>query len=100
MPSIIYVIAIVYILSINLYGVLQLNFQKKSRESQDSKCNISDAKLIFVGALGGALGIFIFMFILKYKLKSFLMMILMPLFITLNVYLFISLFTNRFGFSV
>ena len=97
MPTIIYLISIVYFLAINLYGILILNFQKKAK---DDKNKISDMKLYLIGAVGGALGIYIFMFILKHKLKNFFMMILMPLFTTINIYLLILLFTNRFGFAV
>jgi len=100
MPIIVYVITIVYLLSINLYGILLLKFQKKAKETQDCSGKISDFKLLLSGALGGALGIFVFMFIFKYRLKSFFMMILMPLFITLNVFLIITLFTKNFGFTI
>ena len=100
MPIIVYVITIVYLLSINLYGILLLNFQKKAKEAQDCSGKISDFKLFLTGALGGALGIFVFMFIFKYRLKSFFMMIFMPLFITLNVFLIITLFTKNFGFTI
>lgn len=100
MPIIFYIIAIVYIIAVNLYGVLILNFQKKSREQGDEEKTVHDAKLYLTGALGGALGIFVFMFILKYRLKSFFMMILMPIFIALNVYLIIMLFTYNTAFAL
>ncbi len=97
MPLIVYVITIVYLIAINLYGILMLKFQKKAIENDDESAKISDAKLYLSGILGGALGIFVFMFIFKYRLKSLFMMILMPIFIAINAYLMILLFQNGFG---
>jgi uncharacterized membrane protein YsdA (DUF1294 family) len=98
MSTLIYVILIVYVLAINLYGILLLNFQKKAREDGDEEnISISDTKLLFTGALGGAIGIYTFMFIFKYRLKSFIMMVLMPIFIALNVYIVIMFFKNGFS---
>jgi uncharacterized membrane protein YsdA (DUF1294 family) len=66
MPTIIYVITIVYILAINLYGILMLRFQKKDREeNEETRPSVSDTKIMLAGLLGGATGIFVFMFILS-----------------------------------
>lgn len=101
MSSLIYVITIVYVLAINLYGILMLRFQKKERENGDEESiAISDSKLLLTGILGGAIGIFISMFILKYRLKSLFMMVLMPIFIVLNVYLVVIIFNGGFGLIV
>lgn len=101
MPTIIYILLIVYLISINLYGILMLNFQKKAREDGDEEnISISDGKLLLTGILGGATGIFVFMFILRYRLKSLIMMVLMPIIITLNVYLSVMLFRNGFGYFI
>ncbi len=99
MPIIVYIIVIVYLLAVNLYGILMLNFQKNSREhGEEESIPVSDVKLLLTGALGGAIGIFTFMFILKYRLKSLLMMVLMPIFITLNVYIIYMFFSQGFSF--
>lgn len=101
MPIIFYVLLAVYILAINLYGALMLNFQKKAREDGDEEnITISDTKLLLTGFLGGATAIFIFMFIFKYRLKSLVMMILMPLFIALNVYGLILLFNTGMSYFI
>jgi len=97
MSSIFYALIIVYVVAINLYGILILHFQKKARDDDDDSDNVSDAKLLLTGLIGGATGIFVFMFIFKYKLKSFFMMVFMPLFIVLNVYVLYSVFSNGFG---
>lgn len=99
MTQIMYIIAIVYVVAINLYGILMLHFQKKARQNGDEEnVTISDFKLLITGALGGATGIFVFMFIFKYRLKSLLMMVLMPIFIALNVYITIKIFNGGLGF--
>ena len=101
MSTLFLVLIITYFFAINLYGVLILKFQKKSRENgEDKALSISDTKILLTGLLGGAVGIFVFMFILKYKLKSLLMMVLMPLFISLSVYFIIMLFNGNFGVFV
>ena len=99
MPTIVYILVIVYIIAINLYGILMLHYQKKARENGDEEnIGISDTKLLITGFLGGAIGIFSFMFIFKYRLKSLVMMVLMPIIITLNVYIVITLFVHGFMF--
>lgn len=101
MPVLVYVLTIVYIIAINLYGILMLRFQKKAREDGDEEnIAISDTKLLLAGLLGGATGIFIFMFIFKYRLKSLFMMVLMPVFIALNVYMLIMIINGGFGFFI
>lgn len=96
MPIIIYVLLIVYVFAINLYGVLMLKFQKKAKKNGDEESiAVSDAKLLLTGALGGALAIYVFMFIFKFRLKSLIMMVLMPLFIALDVYLIIIFLQNN-----
>ena len=97
MPIIVYVVTIVYLLAINLYGILMLNFQKKAIETNDESAKISDGKLYLSGMLGGALGIFVFMFILKYKLKSLIMMVFMPIFIAITIYIVFMLFSGGFA---
>ncbi len=97
MPLIVYILTIVYLTAINLYGILMLRFQKKAAETGNESAKISDTKLYLSGMLGGALGIFIFMFIYKYRLKSLFMMVFMPVFIALSAYLIILLFTNGFN---
>lgn len=98
MPTLFYIIIIVYIIAINLYGILMLRFQKKAREDGDEEnIGISDTKLLLAGILGGATGIFVFMFVFKYRLKSLFMMVLMPVFIAINIYLlFIALNSGLF----
>ena len=101
MPTLLYIVLIVYVIAINLYGVLMLHFQKKARKDGDEEnIAISDTKLLLTGLLGGATGIFVFMFIFKYRLKSLFMMVLMPIFISINVYLLFQVFSGRFGFFV
>lgn len=96
MLTVFYVIFIVYILAVNFFGILNLNFQKKSREECDETLKVSDIKLLITALVGGALGIYIFMFILKYRLKSFIFMILMPIFTSVHIILSIILFKNGF----
>ena len=101
MPILFYIITVVYIIAINLYGVLMLRFQKKARADGDEEnIAISDTKLLLAGLLGGATGIFIFMFIFKYRLKSLFMMVLMPVFIAINVYVLFLILNGGFGFFV
>lgn len=98
MPTILYIIIIVYLAAINLYGILMLHFQKTERKNGDDESIIvSDGKLLLTGVLGGATGIFVFMFIFKYRLKSLVMMVLMPVFIAVNVYFVITACRTGFG---
>ena len=101
MPIFFYILLIVYIIAINLYGILMLNFQKRAREEGDEEnIGVSDTKLILAGLLGGATGIFVFMFILKYRLKSLVMMIIMPLLIALNIYALINIFNGGINYFI
>lgn len=90
------IILITYIIAINVYGIIILNYQKKSTLSEDKRHKVSDIKLLFTGALGGAIGIYVFMFIFKYRLKSFFLMILLPIMIALNVYFIVSLIRGNY----
>ncbi len=99
MPTFLYVLIGVYLIAINFYGVIMLNFQKKAREDGDEEnVSIGDSKLLLSGILGGATGIFVFMFIFKYRLKSMLLMVIMPVLIAINGYVIYLLCTNAVGF--
>ena len=101
MSTLFYILLIVYILAINLYGILMLHFQKKARiDGDEENIAISDTKLMLTGLLGGATGIFVFMFILKYRLRSMFMMVLMPIFIALNFYIVYKIFSGGFGYII
>ncbi len=92
------IILITYFLSINVYGALMLNFQKKCRENNEENSSVSDIKLLLTGALGGATGIYMFMLILKYRLRSFFLMVFLPVMIAVNVFIIISLFKGNYNF--
>ena len=95
MSIFIIVISVVYLVAVNFYGIMMLNFQKQAREDGDEEnITISDSKLLFTGFIGGALGIYIFMFIFRYRLKSLIMMVLMPVFIAINVFAVIYLLSK------
>jgi uncharacterized membrane protein YsdA (DUF1294 family) len=101
MPVIIYVLIIVYLIAINLYGIMMLRFQKKARENGDEESvGVGDSKLLLAGFLGGATGIYIFMFILKYRLKSLVIMIVMPLLIAINIYTLITIFNGGINYFI
>ncbi len=98
MTIFLYALAGTYVIAINLYGIMMLNYQKKARENGDEESiAVGDGKLLLTGLLGGAIGIFIFMFIFKYRLRSLVMMVLMPMFIVVNVYLIIALLNGTFN---
>ena len=69
------ILAITYLLAINVYSFLLIVFQKKQTE-QNSTTKIKDGKLIISGMLGGALGVYLAMFILSYRLNSLFLMVL------------------------
>ena len=95
MLNLFYIVISVYVIAINVYGVLMLKFQKVARKNGDDESIIvGDSKLILTGFLGGALGIYVFMFIFKYRLKSLVLMVLMPIFIAINVYVAYFLFSG------
>ena len=101
MPVLVYILIIVYIFAVNLYGILMLKFQKKAREKGDEEnIAVSDSKILLAGLLGGATGIFIFMFIFKYRVKSLCMMVLMPVFIALNIYVLVMILNGGLGFYI
>ena len=91
------ILFIVYLVAINLYGVLMLSFQKKAQINK-TKTAVSDVKLFIAGILGGAIGIFAFMFIFKYRLNSLPFMVFMPIFTATTIYLIIFIMTGGFGF--
>ena len=62
MLALCYVLAAVYTISINVYGVLLLKFQKTASEAEDEDERVSDGKLLLAAVLGGAIGIYAFMF--------------------------------------
>ncbi len=97
MPVLVYIVFIVYLVAVNLYGILMLRFQKKSREDDVEDNEISDAKLLLTALLGGATGIFVFMFIFKYRLRSLFLMVTLPVLISINVYLIFMAFRGGFG---
>ncbi len=99
MPILIYALAIVYVLAINVYAFLLLKTQKKERLNGEPH-TVSDGKIFMTALLGGALTIYVSMFILKYRTKNLFFMVIMPLIITVNVYICIVLFTNDFGLFV
>ena len=96
MLTVFYIIFSVYILAVNLFGILNLGFQKQAREYMDEDKQVSDVKLLITAVVGGALGIYVFMFIYRYRLKSFVYMVLMPLLIAIHVYLSIIVLRNGF----
>ena len=96
MLALCYVLAAVYTVSINVYGVLLLKFQKNA-DPEDESERVSDGKLLLAALLGGAAGIYAFMFIFKYRLKSLGFMILMPLPGALTVFLWVMLVGWNFG---
>ena len=96
MPILIYALATVYVLAINVNAFLLLKTQKKERLS-GMPHTVSDGKIFMTALLGGALTIYVSMFILKYRTKNLFFMVVMPLIITVNVYICIVLFTNDFG---
>ncbi len=101
MPALFYIVFIVYLVAVNLYGVLMLRFQKKASEDESGETpKISDAKLFLAAILGGATGIFVFMFIFKYRLKSLFLMVFMPVLIAVNVYLIVLALSSGFGLFV
>lgn len=97
MLALCYVLAAVYTISINVYGVLLLKFQKTASEAEDEDERVSDGKLLLAAVLGGAIGIYAFMFVFKYRLKSLAFMILMPLLAALTIFLWYLLVSWNFG---
>lgn len=97
MLALCYVLAAVYTLSINVYGVLLLKFQKNADpENPDER--VSDGKLLLAAVLGGAVGIYAFMFVFKYRLKNLGFMVIMPLLGAITVFLWVMLVGWNFGY--
>lgn len=89
------IVSIVYLIAVNVYGIMMLKFQKQAREEgDDENVAIGDSKLLLTALLGGALGIYVFMFIFRYRLKSLVMMVLVPVLIAINVFTVIMIFKN------
>ena len=86
----------VYLLSVNFFGFMLINQQKRAEEDGES-CKIKDGKVFITAILGGATGIFISMFIFKYRLTSLLLVVFIPVIIAINVYIAILAFTQDFG---
>ena len=86
-----YILAIVYILSVNIYSFLLIRSQKKEQES-DRSAKAKDGKIFLTGLIGGAAGAYIAMFALRFRTENLDLMIVLPLLIVLNAYLFIALF--------
>ncbi len=100
MPLLLIILLIVYVVAVNVYGVLILYFQKKAKEENLDSDSVSDFRLILAGLLGGAVSIYTFMYIFKYRLKSAVLMILMPVFATITIYLVVMLCINGFNFTI
>ena len=101
MPALFYIVIIVYIFAVNLYGILMLRFQKKAKEDETGETpGVSDAKLLLAALLGGATGIFVFMFIFKYRLRSLFLMLFLPVIIAVNIYILIVALKGGFGFFI
>ena len=87
-----YIIAIVYIVSVNLYSFMLIKTQKRRSMERGVQEKFRDGKLFLAGLIGGAAGAYIAMFVLKFRTDNLILMIFMPLLIVLNIYLFIALF--------
>lgn len=87
-----YIIAIVYIVSVNLYSFMLIKTQKRRSMERGVQEKFKDGKLFLAGLIGGAAGAYIAMFVLKFRTDNLILMIFMPLLIVLNIYLFIALF--------
>lgn len=87
-----YIIAIVYIVSVNLYSFMLIKTQKCRSMERGVQEKFKDGKLFLAGLIGGAAGAYIAMFVLKFRTDNLILMIFMPLLIVLNIYLFIALF--------
>ena len=87
---ILYILLIVYILSINFYAVTYLKTLRD--ECLDEKHSGGDGKLILTAILGGAISLYVTMFIMKFKVKNIVLMVLLPVIGVLNVMFFIYAF--------
>jgi len=98
--TLLYIILIVYLLSINLYAVLLLKEQKKTIDDCDTSNKVNDGKLFVTALLGGATGIYVSMFLMKYRLKSLFLMVFMPVLIAVNIYAVMLILRYNFGIIV
>jgi len=90
------ILALVYIVAVNVYSLLLTKYQKNARDNDED--SIRDVRLYVTAFLGGGLGIYLAMFIFKYRLKNFMLMVTMPLLIAAYVYLIVIGFINDFWF--
>lgn len=126
---ILYVLLIVYILSVNFYAFLLVKSLKDKEKAEEIRrleeqssfpllnvqnttsakpiqspnektADKSMSKLFITGLLGGAITIYVCMFIYKYKRSELLLMVLMPLLGILNIYFWILMFKSGFGFFI
>lgn len=97
MITLVTILLIVYLVSINLYSFMLIYSQKKQiAESGESK--IKDSKLFFIGVIGGALCEFIASIVLAYRRESLLLMVVMPLLTAITAYFLITVFISDFSF--
>ena len=100
MEYFIIIIAITYLLAINIYGGVILSIQKKEYQNfTNTKPPIKDFRLFITGVLGGAPTIYLLMFIRKHKLKNMLFMIAFPIIIVLYGYAIFYLIKNGLIFN-
>ena len=92
-----YILLSAFLIAINFYGVMLMNFQRKAMEEGDDGKTVSDGKIFTVALLGGTLGIYLYMILKKYRLKSIGFVVLLPLIFILNVYLIYFAAANNFG---
>lgn len=95
-----YVIFIVYILSVNVFAIILVKSQKDEAIDENGKAKSGDGKLILTAMLGGAIAIYVSMFVMRYRLKNLLLMLIMPVIAVLNVYFCIVAFRSGFTFFV
>lgn len=92
-----YVIFIVYILSVNVFAIILVKSQKDEAIDENGKAKSGDGKLILTAMLGGAIAIYVSMFVMRYRLKNLLLMLIMPVIAVLNVYFCIVAFRSEIG---
>ncbi|MCI9407398.1 MAG: hypothetical protein HFK06_03485 [Clostridia bacterium] len=95
-----YILIIVYILSVNFYAVMLIKSQRDEYGEDETMKKSGDGKIILTAILGGAISIYISMFIMRYRTKNLLLMIMLPVIGVLNVYLFFLAFRSGATFFV
>ena len=95
-----YVIFIVYILSVNVFAIILVKSQKDEAIDENGKAKSGDGKLILTAMLGGAIAFYVSRFVMRYRLKNLLLMLIMPVIAVLNVYFCIVAFRSGFTFFV